>query len=93
MPGVRDGWITEAWYHGSVGNMDYIHGYSDVDALIVLDAKAVESPEALQEVHRRVLDISRNLYIQDPPPAPRCFCAHGNRSTSLSRVHVPLGSL
>lgn len=58
--------LIGAWIHGSLGEINGITGYSDFDALILLDHKAFQNPKKLLEIQAYLSDLSVHLYLYDP---------------------------
>ncbi len=58
--------IKQVWVHGSLATMDWIPGYSDFDALIVIDENTCQSIAKLLALQEYVAELSICLYLHDP---------------------------
>lgn len=58
--------IMEAWVHGSLATLDDLPGYSDFDALILLDQNTCQCPDSLMKLQSYLAALSVNLYLYDP---------------------------
>lgn len=58
--------IVGAYIHGSLGTADYIEGYSDFDALLILKKEIFDEEKKLKRVKRKIVKANTFLYLLDP---------------------------
>ncbi len=58
--------LVGAYLHGSLGVYDYVTGYSDFDALLIVRASACESPEGFDRLSQKIAQANVFLYLFDP---------------------------
>lgn len=58
--------ISGFYVHGSLATMDYVPGYSDMDALVIVKEQVLEDPAWAQDLRSRLLRCNAYQYLLDP---------------------------
>ncbi len=58
--------VYAAWIHGSLATRDFVYGYSDFDALIMVDKATCKNANKLLELQMFISKVSVFLYLHDP---------------------------
>lgn len=58
--------IKSVWVHGSLATLDYISGYSDCDATLILDIKSIIDANSLLRLRKNISRMACRLHKIDP---------------------------
>lgn len=61
-----DKYIVDFIIHGSIATLDYIKGWSDLDAIIVIKNKTIQDPYLMRKFREKSLELDGFLYKIDP---------------------------
>jgi len=79
-------YLLGAYLHGSFGDGTAVRNYSDVDMLLIVREKAIETREALLSIRKCLTHVMREVYVVDPHQhhGPRILAEHDLRAYSTS---------
>ena len=58
--------LIGAYIHGSLGTYDYIEGYSDFDAILIIKGSVLENDEKIKTLKKKITKLNTFLYLLDP---------------------------
>ncbi len=58
--------LVGAYLHGSLGSYEFLPGYSDFDALLIIRKEALGSLASISEIRRKISRANAFLYLFDP---------------------------
>ena len=59
-------YLLGVYLHGSLSTLDYVKGWSDLDALIIIKREVITDPYKLLTLRKQLLKITSNFFLIDP---------------------------
>jgi len=58
--------LHSAFLHGSMGTIDYVKGWSDIDVFLIVKQEIIFDPFRLLELRKKLIHSLKYFYLQDP---------------------------